>query len=122
MKFFSRPLLFLLVISGTGFHAGSRTTPKVFDTQYFYFELTSTTSGAPYYFSQVVALSFIDAKDLRAKQDSCVALLRAAAGSPDNYNDTGSSGNDSSADSQTERSSNIKHLRDSGNKVIEKKI
>ena len=122
MNVYTKSLLCLLMFAGTGFQPRTHPVAKVFDTQYFYFELTSTTKGHPYYFSQVLALTFVDAKDLRTKQDSCVTLLRAAASNPDNYNDTGSTGNDSAADSKAERDSNIKHLRDTGNTVIEKKI
>lgn len=98
------------------------TERRHFNTGYFFFELTSTATGKPYYFSQVVALTYDGGQDLRDKQDSCVKLLRTAAGNPDNYNDTGSTEGQSADDSNVDRASNIKHLREAGYTVIEKNI
>ena len=89
---------------------------------FFYFELTPTATSKDYYFSQVVLLTYKDNSDLGRQQDSCMLLLRAKAGNPADYNQESSLEHTTFSDADDERKDNIKHLKDTGNKVIEKAI
>ena len=95
---------------------------KPLKTGYFYFLIESTKKGKPTYFSQVVALSYKDNIELIRKQDSCVLLLRKAAGNPAGYNDKGSGEKENEDEAKAERADNIKHLQTAGVKVVEKTI
>jgi hypothetical protein len=89
---------------------------------FFYFELLPTVAAKPYYFSQVVMLTYKDNVDLGRQQDSCMLLLRAQAGNPKDYNQKSSLEHATFKDADDERKDNIRHLRDAGETVMEKTI
>ena len=120
-------ILFLFTTAGTvnGNRPGNfskETLHSRFNTGWFYFLIDPTSSGKPNYISQVVSLTYKDPKELRAKQDSCVLLLRKAAGNPAGYNDRNSAESATEPKANKDRTAKIKDLQSLGVTVIQKTI
>lgn len=106
--------------------AAHTTVARTGGAGFYYLEITPTVPAIPFYFSQVVFITYKDINDLNAQLDASFEKLRIEAKKdgydPKNYNQVSSKEAANNSDCQQDKDSNIKALKAAGNIVKEVKV
>ena len=83
-------------------------------TDFFYLALTPTVNGAPFYYSVIFSITYIDNNNLTDQQNDYVINFRGFVGNPINYNPQWSKGYNDAASADVDRSGEITSLTNAG--------